>query len=129
MLMPARALMTTKKSSSPGSHVKQGFESCRPLCGIRFRFVETPPCLDGRSLLRNAAFGSKRIGSHPIGPEGASNGGTSANLRSGLGAIQTFRPDDRQQRRLRMADLFKNASGYFARLNAFCLATRQFDYA
>jgi hypothetical protein len=61
-----------------------------------FRFVKTPPCLDRRSLLRIAAFGSKRIGSHPIGPEGAINGGTSANLRSGIGAIQAFGPDDLQ---------------------------------
>jgi hypothetical protein len=94
MLMPARALMTTKKSSSPRSHVKRGSPSCRSLCGILFRSMETPPCLDRRSLLCIAAFGSKRIGSHPIGPEGAVYGAAATNFRSGVGAIQAFCPDD-----------------------------------
>jgi hypothetical protein len=82
---------------------------------------------DSRGLLGVTAFCAEGIASHPVRPEGTVDGSASANLRSGLRTIQAFRPDDPQQRRLRVADFFKKRSGYFTRIQALRLATRQVD--
>ena len=129
MLIPACALVMAEMSSTPpGTSVNLGSTS-GALCGVPFRFVEPPPCLDRRSLLRFAAFRAERIGPQPVGPETAGDGGAPANLRSAMGTIQTFCPDDLQQRHLQMTDFCKKASRHFTWFHACRLATRRSDDA